>query len=467
MKNILLVDDDENMGYIVSKLLTGDDYRIEHVCTGLDALKKTEEAFPDLMLLDLNLPDISGMETLRRVKDVNRRIPIVILTAYADTEKTVKAIKAGAVDFIEKSLDIENFRKRLRDIIKSVNVPQKDDTGIIGSSPKIKKVISLIDRFALSDITVLLQGESGTGKEMFAKAIHKKSKRREGPFVPLDCATLTETLIESELFGHEKGAFTGASERKIGKFERAHGGTLFIDEVENLSPSNQAKLLRVIQEKQIERVGGSKPIKVDVRIIAASNTDLKEAVEKRRFRHDLYYRFSQVTIDIPPLRERIGDVDILAHHFLASSHKESGRMVTISKEALKILNAHDWPGNVRELESVMKSTALLVDGDIMPADLPEYLKICRLPLPAQQAKGPGITELFRIDEAVEKGLIDGSLDLKSLIKEWSDSIEYEVIRKVMERSNLNMNMVARFLNIDPKTLRSKIRSGRPGPRVSW
>lgn len=271
-----------------------------------------------------------------------------------------------------------------------------DDMGITGSSPQIKRVISLIDKFSLFDMTILLQGETGTGKELFAKSIHKKGRRKDGPFVPLDCATLTETLIESELFGHEKGAFTGATERKIGKFERAHGGTLFIDEVENLSPSNQAKLLRAIQEKQIERVGGSKPIKVDVRIVAASNIDLKEAVEKRRFRHDLYYRFSQVTIDIPPLRERAGDVDILTHHFLASSYKETGRTGTISEEALKILNAHDWPGNVRELESLVKSAAILVAGEIMPADLPEYLKICRLSLSAQHARDrPGTRELFK------------------------------------------------------------------------
>lgn len=457
MKNILLVDDEKDMGQIVSRLLTGDGYGIDHVCTGLEALEKIEKTSPDLVLLDINLPDIDGMEILREVNGASKSVPVVMITAYGRTETAVQAIKSGAIDYIEKPFDLKGFRGRIRDILRSMGVSQNEDCGIVGSSPQIKSVMSLLNKFALSDITILLQGESGTGKELFAKAVHQKSKRKNSPFVPLDCAALSESLVESEMFGHEKGAFTGAVEKKIGKIERANGGTLFIDEVQNLSPSIQAKLLRVIQERQIERVGGSNPVKVDIRIVAASNVNLKEAVDKGRFRQDLYYRISQVAINIPPLREREGDVDVLVYQFLSAYSREFGRPCNIAEEALMILRSHNWAGNVRELENIVKSTAILADGDIQTRNLPEYLKAATLPFPARQAGGHGVADLFKIEEAVEKGLIEGSLDLKALIRHWSDSLEESVILKVMERSMLNMNMVAEFLNIDPKTLRSKIR----------
>lgn len=457
MKNILLVDDEKDMGQIVSRLLSGDDYGIEQVYTGSEAMEKIEKTSPDLVLLDINLPDMDGMDILGEVRHSAKSVPVVMITAYGRTETVVRAIKSGAIDYIEKPFDLKGFRGRIKDILRSMNASQNEDCGVVGSSAQIKRVISLIDKFALSDITILLQGESGTGKELFARAIHRKSKRPDGPFVSLDCAVLSENLIESEIFGHEKGAFTGAAEKKIGKIERANGGTLFIDEVQNLSPSVQAKLLRVIQERQIERVGGGNPVKVDIRIVAASNVNLKEAVDKGRFRQDLYYRISQVAVNIPPLRERVGDVDVLVHQFLAAYSKEFGRPCNIADEALMCLRSHNWPGNVRELENIVKSTAILSDGDIQTRNLPEYLKAAMLPLPTRQAEGHGVADLFRIEEAVEKGLIEGSLDLKALIRQWSDSIEETVIRKVMERSMLNMNMVAEFLNIDPKTLRSKIR----------
>lgn len=457
MKNILLVDDEKDMGQIVSRLLTGDGYGIEHVCTGMEALEKIEKTSPDLVLLDINLPDMDGMEILREVNGASKRVPVVMITAYGRIETAVQAIKSGAIDYIEKPFDLKGFRGRIWDILSSMGESQNEDCGTVGSSLQIKRALSLINKFALSDITILLQGESGTGKELFAKAVHQKSKRKNSPFVPLDCAALSESLVESELFGHEKGAFTGAVEKKIGKIERANGGTLFIDEVQNLSPSIQAKLLRVIQERQIERVGGGNPVKADIRIVAASNVNLKEAVDKGRFRQDLYYRISQVAVNIPPLREREGDVDVLVHHFLAAYSREFGRPCNIAEEALMCLRSHNWPGNVRELENIVKSTAILSDGDIQTRNLPEYLKACPLPFPARQAEGHGGADLLKIDEAVEKGLIEGSLDLKALIRHWSDSLEESVILKVMERSMLNMNMVAEFLNIDPKTLRSKIR----------
>lgn len=465
MHRILTVDDEEAIGKIVMRLLDGEGYEVKVATTGREALAKVSLS-PDLVLLDLNLPDMDGIDVMREMKRMNGAIPVVMMTAYGSIGSAVQAIKSGAVDYIEKPFDHIRFKRRIRELIKLTNAPCENDCGVVGSSPQIKKVIGLIDKFALSDLTVLLYGESGTGKELFAKAIHHKSKRREGPFVTVDCASLPETLIESELFGHEKGAFTGAGERKIGRFERAHGGTLFIDEIENLSLSGQAKLLRVIQQKQIERVGGSRSIDVDVRIVAATNTDIEQLIQDGRFREDLFYRFNQVTIKIPPLRERSGDVEILVHHFFAEYSKEFGRTPEISNEALDVLKTFKWPGNVRELENVVKSTAILADGTIDTRHLPEYLKVSSMGLPARPDERGEELAWKGVDEVVEKGLLEGCLDLKPLVKKWSDSLEEAVIRRVMERSRLNMNSVARFLNIDPKTLRSKISDirGTKNPR---
>lgn len=469
---ILLVDDEKDMGRIVTRLLAGESYEIEQVVTGGESLKRVrDESLPDLVLLDINLPDIDGMDVLSEMKEIVGEIPIVMMTAYGSIETAVRSIKMGATDFIQKPFNHHGFTKFIKEVISARNLSDQDNCGIVCCSSRMKSVLRLVDKFALSDLTILLQGESGTGKELFARAIHQKSKRRKGPFVPLDCAALSETLIDNELFGHEKGSFTGATDRKIGRFERSHGGTLFIDEVENLSPSNQAKLLRAVEEKRIERVGGTKPIKVDVRIIAASNIPLTDVMDGGTFRRDLYYRFSQMTIDIPPLREREGDVDILIRYFLAAYSAEFGKAAHISDEAMRLLNAYSWPGNVRELENVVKSAVILADGDILAEHLPQYVRKGSLLLP-RKSGGCAVPEI-KVEEEIEKGLREGSLDLKALVKRWSDSLEETVIRKVMERSNLNMIRVAQFLNIDPKTLRSKIsqirstmsRNSRNGSRL--
>lgn len=455
MHRILLIDDEKDVGQIVSRLLPGEEFEVEQVMTGSEGLRRVKNDNPsDLVLLDMNLQDVDGLDILREMKDAVGDIPVVMMTAYGNIETAVRSIKMGATDFIQKPFNHQNFRKFITDVIHAGNTADNGNCGIVGSSPQIERVLRLVQKFALSDITILLQGESGTGKELFARAIHQNSKRRKMPFVPLDCAALSESLIENELFGHEKGAFTGAVDRKIGRFERAQGGTLFIDEVENLSSFNQAKLLRAVEEKRIERVGGSREIRVDVRIVAASNIPLTEVMDKEKFRRDLYYRFSQMTINIPPLREREGDVDILIRHFLNAYSREFGRPVHVSTEALRLLNAYSWLGNVRELENVVKSAAILADGNVLPQHLPEHIRREDLPL-LREAEGcsvPGI----KVEEEIEKGLREGSLDLKALIKRWSDRLEETVIRKVMERSNLNMVRVADFLNIDPKTLRSKI-----------
>jgi DNA-binding NtrC family response regulator len=451
---LLLVDDDTLVGTVVAKILSGEDFETDHVTTGREAMKKVQEEAPfDIVLLDINLPDINGMDLLKEMKAAIRDTPVVMITGYGNIEMAVQAIKMGAADFIEKPFN-KDFKRFITEVISAREIAGADHCGIVGSSPQINKVFRLVEKFALSDITILLQGESGTGKELFARAIHQKSKRRNGPFVPLDCAALSETLIETELFGHEKGAFTGAFERKIGKFESAHGGTLFIDELQNLSLSCQAKLLRAVEEKHIERVGGAKTIKVDVRIVAASNISLSDIISKGKFRSDLFYRFNQMPIVIPPLREREKDVDLLTHHFLAAYSREFGNAVSISGEALLLMNAYVWPGNVRELENVVKSAAILADGHILAEHLPDYIR--RGSLHVQKEAEGVFSQGIMIEEEIEKGLRAGTLDLKALVKKCSDTIEERVIKDIMERSNLNMAKVAQFLKIDPKTLRAKI-----------
>ena len=455
---ILAVDDDDFIVKLIIRILSlKGGFELATAKNGHDALRKFNSSI-DLVLLDINLPDMNGLTVLRDMRKMNQSIPVVMMTGDGRIETAVSALRGGAIDYIGKPFESRELISRIKDILKTREMPSDDDYGIIGSSPRLRETIGLVEKFSMSDITILLQGETGVGKELFASAVHKKSKRRDGPFVPLDCATLSDNLFESELFGHEKGAFTGAIEKKIGKIERAHGGTLFIDEVQNLSTSNQAKLLRVIQEREIERVGGNKRIKVDVRIVAAANLDLKDAVNKGDFRADLYYRLSQIAIEVPPIRERGDDIKKLVQYFLAGYSREFGKEGHISSEAMKMLNAHDWPGNVRELENVIKSAAILSDGNIEPEHLPSYLTVCRLSSHLNNDDSFDSSPWRKIEEEVENGMKEGSLDLKPLVKKCSDYLEETVILKVMNELNLNMNMTAQFLNVDPKTLRSKIKN---------
>lgn len=457
MHNVLSIDDEEVIGDVIIRILPQKDgYNVSTAINGHDALQKLDESI-DLILLDINLPDINGIELLKKIKRTNSNVPVVVMTGQGSVELAVIAMKEGAADFIEKPFKSSELRKTVSDVLKTSNVLKHSDFGIIGGSSKIRQTMRLVEKFAISDISVLLQGETGSGKELFARAIHASSDRRDGPFIPLDCATLSENLFESELFGHEKGSFTGSTGQKVGKFERADGGTLLIDEVENLSPATQAKLLRVIQEKIIERVGGSETIKVDVRIVAAANTDLMDLVRKGKFRSDLYYRFSQAVVVIPPLRERKEDVAALVQYFLktyASDYCEEG---SISDEAMNVLKAYNWPGNVRELENIIRSAAILGDGHIERVHLPQYLTLCQSVSAFSEDSNLSSSNTFDFEKVVSRGLEDECLDIKSVIKGWSETLEVELIRRVMERSEMNMGELAQFLNLDPKTLRSRIK----------
>jgi two-component system response regulator HydG len=371
----------------LERTLAREGYTVVLAPDGQAAIERLRDGGVDLVLSDLKMPGLNGLELLREVKAVSPDLDVVMLTAFGTVEEAVQAMKDGAVDFLTKPFQraqlVRVIRKALerRALIQENKALQQrlDDLlregDYIGVSPAFRRMMRLVDQVANSSATVLIHGESGTGKEGAARAIHQRSPRRAGPFVAVNCAALPETLLESELFGHEKGAFTGAAGRKEGRFELADGGTLFLDEVADLSPVTQPKILRVLQEGEFERVGGTRTIRVDVRIVAASNQDLGALVREKRFREDLYYRLNVITITAPPLRERREDVAVLAQHFLRLyAAKNNRRLDGFSDDALACLEAYNWPGNVRELENVVERAVVLARGAAVEAtDLPDNI----------------------------------------------------------------------------------------------
>lgn len=376
---ILIVDDEDDIRDVLQERLTSLGYQALTAATGEEALEKVEKEDPDLMFLDLKLPQMDGLEVLKRLRN-HFELPVIMITAHATVNKAVEAMKQGAFDFIEKDL----FRDRLEVVTKralerrvlvqenkilqeEVNAPYLE---ILGESKDFKEVVRTARKVAAYPSTVLLLGESGTGKEVFARSIHRWSPRAQNPFIVVNCVALRDELIESELFGHEKGAFTGAHQTRRGKIEIANGGTVFLDEIGDLKPDLQAKLLRVLQEREFDRVGGNTPIRVDIRVIAATNRDLRKAVQERQFREDLFFRLNVVTLSLPPLRERKDDIPLLANFFLRRSCEIVKEKKTISPEAREYLKRYHWPGNVRELANVIELAVILADmGEIMPKDL--------------------------------------------------------------------------------------------------
>lgn len=394
MRRILIADDEANMRWVLERALTKAGYDVETAGDGQLALERASAERPDLVLLDLKMPKLDGMSVLKTLKERFPELLIVMLTAHGNTSTAVEAMKAGAHDYLMKPFDIEELLiivdkamkvESLREQVDYLKGEiQKDGWQLVGESEKMLAVKKLVERVALTPATVLLQGESGTGKELVAHAIHTLSPRVNGPFIRVNCAALTETLLESELFGHEKGAFTGAHARKIGRFELADKGTLFLDEISELSFNVQAKLLRVLQERTFERVGGEKTIKVDVRIIAATNRNLLEEVEDGRFRADLYYRLNVFPISIPPLRERREDIPCLVDYFLEKL-RNYGQIKTLSPIVLTQLMAYDWPGNVRELENVIERMVIVSQGKEIGE---EGLSVFKIPSTREQEPAP-------------------------------------------------------------------------------
>jgi two-component system response regulator HydG len=434
---VLLLDADRSVGRTLEPEL--DDAELHSAQSLSEGLRMIASGSWDLILLDADFSG-AGLEILGRLHEEGGMAPVVLLTARPTMDLAMEAIRQGAHDVLPKPLP----RGRVREILLGVEeikrlrpLPEAggDDGAIVGASPQMMGVFKSIARAATSDATVLVLGESGTGKEMVARVLHARSKRSRGPFVAINCAAIPENLLESELFGHEKGAFTGAIGRRIGRFERAHGGTLFLDEIGDMSMALQSKILRAIQEREVERVGGGNPVSIDVRIVAATNRDLQQAVREGRFREDLYYRLAVVTVMLPPLRERGSDLDLLSVHFIAHYAREHGRPVrAVAEEVFNVLHRHPWPGNVRQLRNAAERAVVMADGEILlPQHLP--LDILNPPEAAQSSGAPGPAEppLVTLEE-----------------------MEKRMIRRALRETSNNVTVAAERLGIHRNTLRRKI-----------
>ena len=433
---IMIVDDEEIVRVSLRNWLNEDGYDVTCANSGKAALGLLDEASPDIMLLDIKMPRMSGIELLEKVKGIDPKIDVVMMTAYASVESAVEAMRIGAFDYLVKPFEPEELRiliQRIleRQALQEENVALKEriedalSDDIVGECPQMKAIFQLVEDVADSDSTALITGDSGTGKELIAKAIHAHSRRRYMPFVPVSLGALPETLIESELFGHEKGAFTGATYARRGRFELADGGTLFLDEIGDLSAKTQVDLLRVLQESRFSRIGGNREIAVDVRIIAATNRNLIQRVAEGEFRDDLFYRLNVVSIELPPLRERGGDIELLAYRFLREFAKNTNKPVKeFSKEAIEIIRTYDWPGNVRELENAVERAFVVVKGPTIRSN--------HLPFSIQAR--------------------EGELNQKSL-----EAVEKHHIRRVLADQEWNITQAAKALEIDRVTLYNKIK----------
>ena len=446
---ILLVDDEPEICWILSRALGEVGYDVATAETAQAALAAFETHAPEVVLLDLRLPDGDGLDVLRRLRELDEHAPVVMLTGHGTIESAVRAMKLGAFDYLIKPVHLEEVRvviekaletRRLVAEVQTLRAAMRERSGadeLVGGSPAMEELRRFIARVAPYDVTILIRGESGTGKELVAHAIHGQSKRKRGPFIPLDCAALPETLVESELFGHERGAFTGATQRRLGRFELAHGGTLFLDEIGNLPGSTQMKLLRVLEDRAITRLGGRGQIPIDVRIVAATHVQFEEAIREGRFREDLYHRLNEFTIQVPPLRERLADLPELVDHFLRRIGEELGKAVPgVTPEALDALRAFPWPGNVRELRNALKRAAVLADGAIGRVDLPPEFR--GQPAPAAPAGG-------------------GPTTLKDVVRHVVETAERDLIVRTLERTRWNRAQAARLLGINYKTLYNKLK----------
>lgn len=381
-KLIFIIDDEESILKMLSHWAKNQwGYNVRAFSNGNEALNALSEN-PDLVLLDIMLPDINGNEVLGKIKQRFPHLPVIMLSAQGSVEVALESIRLGAFDYFPKPVDKNRLEPAIRNAIKNYDLERELESlkenihkeysfdNIISADKKMQEAFKMISKVLDNDITVLITGESGTGKELVARAIHYNGKRKNAPFVVVNCASIPRELLESELFGHEKGSFTGAHQRKIGKFELAKGGTIFLDEIGEMEMSLQAKILRVIQQKEFERVGGNEVIKTDVRIISATNRDLKIAVENKQFREDLFYRLSSFPIHIPPLRERKGDIIVLVDHFIKQFNEKLGKNIKgVSKKTLKLFYDYDWPGNVRELENLLERCVILSDGEYIEPDV--------------------------------------------------------------------------------------------------
>jgi DNA-binding NtrC family response regulator len=451
---ILIVDDDKHICTALASLIKEEGFKALIARDGTTGLETIRSESPDLMLTDIKMDGMDGMELMRRAKDVDPDLPVIMITAYAEIHGAVGAIKAGAHDYLSKPFNNEEvlrvihralsereLKRKLKELSSRLqqSIPLKE---AMGPSDGVVRLISELNRVAESDFTVVIIGETGSGKELIARAIHDASPRSKAPFVPVDCGAIPETLLESELFGHERGAFTGAEVQKPGKFELAQGGTLFLDEISNMPLGSQAKLLRVLQEKKVYRVGGTKPISVNVRLLVASNQDLHELTESGSFRRDLFYRLNEFSIVVPPLRERKEDIPYLAKRFLDLANIELKKSVRgFSESALNVMFSYPWPGNVRQLRSTIRRAALLADELITE----KHLDLKRVPV-------PGLAFTPKVEGTPWKGL-----SLREIVEQSTTAVERAVLTQVLKNTGGNKAKAARLLKIDYKTIHLKLK----------
>ncbi|MEW6413422.1 MAG: sigma-54 dependent transcriptional regulator [Candidatus Zixiibacteriota bacterium] len=469
MKNILLVDDDKDLSQSLANLFDPDKFNFDFLDDGLEVGEYVRaHDNVDLVMLDVNLPSLSGLDVLKQIKQIRNELPVIVISGFVSTENAIEAMREGAFEYLTKPFEIQKlidmvnkacgYSARPRPVVAVPSAHGDHEVGeIMGQSPEIVEIAKLIGQVAKTDAAVLIFGESGTGKELVARAIHRNSNRRSNSFLSVNCAALPETLLESELFGHEKGAFTGAYFKRIGKFEQAHGGTLFLDEIGDMSMLTQSKLLRVLQEKQFERVGGNESISTDVRIIAATNKSLVQCMKEGSFRVDLFYRLKVVSVYIPPLRERKGDVPLLVDHFTEKfANQLQVQPKKVSKKAMQILTKYHWPGNVRELENNIHTAMVMSKSEtLQPEDLPIFSEDNgRLEIDIDVLKDDYTETFKKIIDPVMAKLISSSPG--QIYQFMESAFERAIISSCLRHFDGNQVKTAETLGISRNTLRDRI-----------
>jgi len=471
MSKLLLIDDETDVQYSFQRIFDSPEIELTTASSGEEGLKLIPKVKPDLVLMDIRMGGISGMETLRRIRQIDSKLLVILMTAYGTTQTAIEAMKLGAYDYLLKPFDVVKLKDIVNNALKAAHdmrqvvsyqplLESEDyESGIVGRSEAMQQVFKMIGQVAGTDATALITGESGTGKELVARAIYHHSHRSNQPFLAVNCAAIPEQLLESELFGHERGAFTGATLQRVGKFEQCNGGTLFLDEIGDMTPATQTKILRVLQSGTFERVGGNTPLKVDVRIIAATNKPLEEAVAAREFREDLFYRLNVVRIHIPPLRERREDVRLLVNYFLKKfARDQESEPKSISTGVVKTLEAYHWPGNVRELENVVRRALVVAKGDaILLSDLPGEIAgqsgsntsapTSNAPVAAGDAGATDVVSLTR--KLFQWARKDPKLKL-------IPAVERELVLQALKETAGNQVQAAKLLGITRATLRKRI-----------
>src|SRR4051812_2196008 len=472
MSKLLLIDDETDVQYSFQRIFDSPDIELTTASSGEEGLKLIPKVKPDLVLMDIRMGGINGLETLRRIRQMDSKLLVILMTAYGTTQTAIEAMKLGAYDYLLKPFDVVKLKDIVNNALKAAHdmrqivsyqplLESEDyEAGIVGRSEAMQQVFKMIGQVAGTDATALITGESGTGKELVARAIYHHSNRSTQPFLAVNCAAIPEQLLESELFGHERGAFTGATLQRIGKFEQCNGGTIFLDEIGDMTPATQTKILRVLQSGTFERVGGNTPIKVDVRIIAATNKPLEEAVAARQFREDLFYRLNVVRIHIPPLRERREDVRLLVNYFLKKfARDEQTAPKSISTGVVKALEAYHWPGNVRELENIVRRALVVAKGDaILLSDLPQEIV-------GQSATQNTAAPASSAPATAGDGGVTDVVSLTRKLFQWArkdpklkliPAVERELVLQALKETSGNQVQAAKLLGITRATLRKRI-----------